>query len=159
MTSSWNGRDFRMVRCSNCLESQNFSKFRLRRPTRPRKKKKHEGEPEPDKYVLEQGDLISIDQIFDEIIEKTDFLALVMYPTMRARREFVHRCWIIAKAEDNHDLKKAVASDPYFALGRADLLTLLKTKDFETIEFILQKGCKLTVSQDESYKLIAIKKS
>jgi hypothetical protein len=78
---------------------------------------------------------------------------------MRARREFVHRCWIIAKAEDNHDLKKAVASDPYFALGRADLLTLLKTKDFETIEFILQKGCKLTVSQDESYKLIAIKKS
>jgi 3'-phosphoadenosine 5'-phosphosulfate sulfotransferase len=103
--------------------------------------------------------LISIDQIFDDIIEKTDFLALVMYPTMRARREFVHQWWISAKAEDNNDLKKAVASDPYFALGRGDLLTLLKTKDFETIEFILQKGCKLTVSQDESYKLIAIKKS
>ena len=82
-----------------------------------------------------------------------------MYPTLRGRREFIHRCWIIAKATENLDLKLAVASDPYFALGRADLLTLLQTRDLELIEHILATECKLTVSQDDSYKLVAIKKS
>ena len=82
-----------------------------------------------------------------------------MYPTLRARREFVHRCWVIAKASEEHDLKIAVAGDPFFALGRADLLTLLKTRDLILIEYILEKGCKLSVTQDDSYKLISIKRS
>ena len=103
--------------------------------------------------------MISLSKVFDSIVDETDILSVLMYPQMSARRKFVHRCWVIAKTTEDDDLKVAVASDPYFQLGRSDLLILLKTKDLKLIQFILEKECKLTVTQDDSFKLISIKKS
>lgn len=103
--------------------------------------------------------MISLSKVFDSIVDETDILSVLMYPQMSARRKFVHRCWVIAKTTEDDDLKVAVASDPYFQLGRSDLLILLKTKDLKLIQFILKQECKLTVTQDDSFKLISIKKS
>ena len=103
--------------------------------------------------------MISLSKVFDSIVDETDILSVLMYPQMSARRKFVHRCWVIAKTTEDNDLKVAVASDPYFQLGRSDLLILLKTKDLKLIQFILEQECKLTVTQDDSFKLISIKKS
>ena len=103
--------------------------------------------------------MISLSKVFDSIVDETDILSVLMYPQMSARRKFVHRCWVIAKTTEDNDLKVAVASDPYFQLGRSDLLILLKTKDLKLIQFILKQECKLTVTQDDSFKLISIKKS
>ena len=103
--------------------------------------------------------MISLSKVFDSIVDETDILSVLMYPQMSARRKFVHRCWVIAKTTEDDDLKVAVASDPYFQLGRSDLLILLKTKDLKLIQFILEQECKLTVTQDDSFKLISIKKS
>lgn len=84
--------------------------------------------------------------ILDSLINETDILSVLMYPQLSGRRKFVHRCWVIAKTTEDYDLKIAVASDPYFQLGRSDLLILLKTKDLQLIEFIMEQDCKLTVT-------------
>ena len=103
--------------------------------------------------------MVSLNSIFESILNETDILSVLMYPQLSGRRIFVHRCWVIAKTTEDDDFKLAVASDPYFQLGRSDLLILLKTKDLKLIEFILEQECKLTVTQDDSFKLISIKNS
>ena len=84
-------------------------------------------------------------------------MSIVMYPTLNARREFVHDCWLIAKSTENMELKLAISMDPYFYLTREDLLALLRTKDDEMITHILETDCKLNIREDISYKLISIK--
>ena len=86
-----------------------------------------------------------------------DFMSIVMYPTLRSRREFVHDCWLIAKETENEELKLAISIDPYFYLTRDDLLVLLKTEDNTMITHILETNCKLNIREDISYKLISIK--
>lgn len=94
---------------------------------------------------------------FREMIQKYEMMSVVMYPELKNRREFVHDCWIIAKASDNEELKLAVSADVYFYLTRDDLLTLLRTHDDKMITHILDTNCKLICQEDISYKLIAIK--
>ena len=91
------------------------------------------------------------------MVRKYDFMSVVMYPDLRNRREFVHDCWVIAKASENEELKLAISADQYFYLTRDDLLELLKTHDDKMITHILDTDCKLLCEDDISYKLIAIK--
>ena len=77
------------------------------------------------------------------MISKYDFMSVVMYPELKNRRDFIHDCWIIAKASENDELKLAISGDQYFYLTRDDLLTLLKTHDDRMITHILNTDCKL----------------
>lgn len=98
-----------------------------------------------------------LEELFNKISQSYDFMSLVMYPTLQNRREFVHDCWMIAKATENEELKLAISRDPYFYLTRDDLLALLKTQDNNMITHILETNCKLHIREDISYKLISIK--
>jgi hypothetical protein len=86
-----------------------------------------------------------------------DFMSVVMYPDLKNRREFIHDCWIIAKAQENDELKLAVSEDPYFYLTRDDLLNMLKTHDNKMITHVLEIKCMLQIKEDQGYKLISIK--
>jgi hypothetical protein len=33
------------------------------------------------------------------MMDEYDFMSVVMYPELKNRREFVHDCWVIAKAQ------------------------------------------------------------
>ena len=90
-------------------------------------------------------------------MDKFDFMSVVMYPELMNRREFIHHCWIIAKAKENDELKEAVSRDPFFYLTRTDLLVLLRTHDNKMITHILNIGCKIHIVEDLGYKLISIK--
>ena len=85
----------------------------------------------------ESGPQAYLEQVFQKIILEYDFMSIVMYPDLKHRREFVHDCWIIAKACENEELKLAISRDPYFYLEREDLLVLLKTRDNMLITHIL----------------------
>ena len=84
-------------------------------------------------------------------------MSVVMYPDLKNRRDFIHDCWLIAKASENVEFKLAITSDMYFYLTRNDILELLKTHDDFMITHVLDTNCKLLCSEDISYKLIAIK--
>ena len=71
------------------------------------------------------------------MIQDYDFLSLVMYPQLRNRREFIHNCWIIAKATENDEFKIAVSLDEFFYIDSDDLLNLLKSKDDKMITHLL----------------------
>ena len=86
-----------------------------------------------------------------------DFLAVVMYPDLKNRRNFVHDAWIIAKFTENHELKMAIANDPYFYITRDDIYQLIKTGDDVMIEHMLKIQVALQIQEDISYKLVAIK--
>lgn len=98
-----------------------------------------------------------LEEIFKKIMIDYDFMSIVMYPDLKNRREFVHDCWIIAKASENDELKLSISRDPYFYLLRDDLLELLRTHDDNMITHILATDCMLQIREDISYKLIAIK--
>lgn len=100
-----------------------------------------------------------LEELFKKISATYDFMSIVMYPTLNSRREFVHDCWMVAKATENEELKLAISRDPYFYLTREDLLALLKTEDNGMITHILETSCKLYIREDISYKLISIKSS
>ena len=70
-----------------------------------------------------------LDVIFENLMFSYDFMQIVMYPTLKNRREFVHECWVIAKSRENLELKMAISTDPYFYLTREDLVALLITND------------------------------
>jgi len=48
---------------------------------------------------------------FKEMVERYEFMSVVMYPDLKNRREFVHDCWVIAKASENEELKMAITAD------------------------------------------------
>jgi hypothetical protein len=91
------------------------------------------------------------------MMDEYDFMAIIMYPDLKNRREFVHDCWSIAKACENDELKYSVSADPYFYLTRDDLLVLLKTHDNKMITHILETDCHLQIRENISYKLVGIK--
>jgi len=68
-----------------------------------------------------------------------------MYPELKKRREFVHECWIIAKATENEELKKALSQDPFFYITRDDLLDLLVTHDDKMISHLIKEKVKLLI--------------
>lgn len=84
-------------------------------------------------------------------------MSLVMYPDLKQRRDFVHDSWIVAKLSENTELKIAIAKDPYFFVTRDDILQLLKTKDNDIINFMLQSEIMLHITDDASYKMVGIK--
>ena len=94
---------------------------------------------------------------FKEMIQKYDFMSVVMYPDLKNRRDFIHDCWIIAKETENEELKLSITGDKYFFLTREDLLELLKTHDNKMITHILNTDCMLQCKEDISYTLIAVK--
>lgn len=95
--------------------------------------------------------------VFNKMVNEYDFMNLVMYPNLQARREFVHDAWIIAMARENDELKKALSKDPFFFLTRTDLLFLLRAHDDNMITHILKRNCMLLIQDDASYKLVQIK--
>jgi len=48
-----------------------------------------------------QKDIGFYEQTFNNIIKENDFMAIIMYPELKNRRQFVHDCWVIAKGTDN----------------------------------------------------------
>ena len=98
-----------------------------------------------------------LEAIFNKMIEEYDFLSVVMYPDLKNRREFIHDCWLIAKATENDELKMSIYRDPYFYLNREDLLNLLKTHDDTMITHILELKCNHHIKGDVGYKLVSIK--
>ena len=57
----------------------------------------------------------------------------------------------------NEELKMALSHDPYFYLNRDDLLVLLKANDIKMMVHLMRTMCKLHLTNDQGYKLIAIK--
>jgi hypothetical protein len=98
-----------------------------------------------------------MEEICNRIILEYDFMTLVMYPEIKARKNFVHDSWVIAKKSENTELKIAIANDPYFQITRDDILTLLKTKDDQMIHHMLKHKIFLHINEDVSYKLVKIK--
>lgn len=84
-------------------------------------------------------------------------MSIVMYPELSKRREFVHDCWIIAKATENEELKIALSRDSFFYLNRDDLLELLVTHDNKMITHLINENVKLLILEEISYKLVLIK--
>jgi glutamine phosphoribosylpyrophosphate amidotransferase len=80
-----------------------------------------------------------------------------MYPELKNRRNFIHDCWMIAKAKENDELKQAIISDLYFYLTREDLLVLIQTHDNTIITKILENKCSLHIQENIGYNLIKIK--
>lgn len=91
------------------------------------------------------------------MMDEYEFINIVMYPNLSGRREFVHKCWVIAKERENLEFKQSVAGDSSFYLTREDLLILTSTADNIMINYILELGCKLHVQENQGYKLISIK--
>ena len=117
-------------------------------------------EIEDEAYVKRQAERekgSAVELKFKEMIQQYDFMSVVMYPELKSRREFIHDCWIIAKASENEELKIAITADFYFFLERGDLLELLRTHADKMITHILDTDCKLNCKEDISYRLIAIK--
>jgi hypothetical protein len=98
-----------------------------------------------------------MEDAFENMIFKYDFLSVVMYPDLKNRRLFVHDAWNIAKLTENHELKIAIASDPYFYITRQDIYLLIKTKDDSVIEHMLINETKLKIVENIDYTLVAIK--
>mmetsp|Transcript_17619 Transcript_17619/g.27263 ORF Transcript_17619/g.27263 Transcript_17619/m.27263 type:complete len:92 (+) Transcript_17619:477-752(+) len=84
-------------------------------------------------------------------------MSLVMYPELKKRREFVHDAWLIAKLTENTELKLAISNDNFFYITRDDILQLLKTKDNQMINHMLENKITLHIREDVSYKLVKIK--
>jgi len=68
-----------------------------------------------------------------------------MYPELKSRREFVHNCWVIAKATENEELKISLSKDPFFYQTREDLLELLTTLDDKMITHLIEINVKLLI--------------
>ena len=52
-----------------------------------------------------------LESVFEKMMNMYDFMAIVMYPDLKNRREFVHDSWVIAKATENQELKLAITLD------------------------------------------------
>ena len=98
-------------------------------------------------------------QVFNKIMESYDFMSIVMYPSLKHRRSFIHDCWLIAKSVENDELKMAISQDEYFYLDHRDLFELLKSKDSLMMKQLLKSECKLLVMEDTQYRLVEIKKA
>ena len=72
-------------------------------------------------------------------------MSIVMYPELKSRREFVHNCWVIAKATENEELKISLSKDPFFYQTREDLLELLTTLDDKMITHLIEINVKLLI--------------
>ena len=75
--------------------------------------------------------------MFIQILKDHDFLSLVMYDFLSPRTKFVHDIWVLAKNTECKDLKIALMNDPSFTVKRGDILTLLQTKDNDSINYML----------------------
>ena len=115
---------------------------------------KKDKDPEGKGISLEDAFLT---EVFNKMVNEYDFMNIVMYPNLKNRREFVHDAWVVAKATENEELKMAISKDPYFYLTRADLLTLLRTKDDQMIKHLLSTDCLLLIQDDSSFKLVGVK--
>ena len=110
--------------------------------------KQPKGQTTMDKMMCEQ---------FYKIIDLFDFMSLVMYPDLNNRREFVHDYWTIAQSYDNSEFKMEITKDPFFYLNRDDLLIILRKEETEMINHLIDTKCKLHITEDIGYQLIAIK--
>ena len=61
-------------------------------------------------------------QCFKSMISNSDFYSIIIYPDLKARKEFVHNAWVIAKFTENTELKMLIIKDKYFYLTRDDML-------------------------------------
>ena len=93
------------------------------------------------------------------MINDYDFFSIIIYPDLKARKQFVHDAWEIAKFTENFELKLIVSKDPNFYLTRDDIFQLAHTNDDDMIEEILRRGTMLEIQDDISYRLVSIKKS
>lgn len=71
------------------------------------------------------------------MIYEIDFFAIIIYPDLKARKQFVHDAWTIAKFTENYELKMVLSKDPYFYITRDDIFQLIHTGDDEMIENML----------------------
>ena len=46
-----------------------------------------------------------MEAVFDSMMSDYDFMAIIIYPELEARRQFVHNAWDIAKTAENDELK------------------------------------------------------
>ena len=97
------------------------------------------------------------EQTFNKMMQDFDFMSIVMYPTLKNRREFIHDCWTIANGKKNDELKLAVSKDEWFYLTIDDLLILLQNGDNKMIQHILETDRNMLIEEDFSYRLVSIK--
>jgi hypothetical protein len=55
------------------------------------------------------------------MINEYDFFSIIIYPDLKARKQFVHDAWEIAKFTENFELKMIIIQDPNFFLTREDI--------------------------------------
>ena len=73
-------------------------------------------------------------------MHKYDFLSIIIYPDLRARKQFVHDAWVIAKYTEIDELKMTLIDDKYFYITRDDIFQLIHSDDDEAIMHMLKIG-------------------
>ena len=68
------------------------------------------------------------------MMSEYDFFSVVIYPDLKARKQFVHDAWEIAKFTECYELKLIISQDPYFYITRDDIFQMVHTNDQEMIE-------------------------
>lgn len=96
---------------------------------------------------------------FDNMIYSHDFYAIIIYPDLKTRKQFVHDAWIIAKFTECHELKLIISNDKYFYITREDIFQLVHTEDDDMIQHMLHIGVSFEVKDDIDYKLVNFKKT
>ena len=112
-----------------------------------------------DAHRFDESDLAFLEQCFERMLFKYDFLSVVMYPELKSRRHFVHDAWLVAKYTENVELKMTICKDPYFFITRNDVYHLIKTHDDAMIEHMLDRRVAFQIMENISYKLVSIKKA
>ena len=77
------------------------------------------------------------------MLHKYDFLSIIIYPDLIARKLFVHDAWVIAKYTECYEFKMTVINDKFFYITRDDIFQLIHSDDDEIIDYMLKIEVKL----------------
>ena len=95
-----------------------------------------------------------LEVMFTELLDTFDFITIVMYEELRARRDFIHDCFLIAQATQSNELMSAITQDPHFYVTRDDMFELLRSENHAIISRLLEMSCKYLITEDKGYYLV-----
>ena len=97
-----------------------------------------------------------MEEMFNEMLYKCDFMTLIMYPELEQRRQFVHDTFYIAKIAENLELKIALLIDPYMFIEKRDIELLIFSDDHDMVDLALRHPVTIYIT-NEAYRFIKIK--
>ena len=97
-----------------------------------------------------------MEEMFNSMLYKTNFMTLIMYPELEQRRSFVHDAFFIAKTSENIELKIALLIDPYMYIEKRDIELLIFSDDHDMIDLTLRHPVNMHIT-NTGYRLIKVK--